>query len=110
RLTLGRADRTSVLAAVEAEAADAAPVDLAHRGGRRSAPMPEDGRGGGHPLLGSTAPRIRVALWPPNPNEFESTGARSTGRGRPATTSSPMSSPIWSRLAVGGMSSSRSEH
>ena len=29
----------------------------------------------------STRPRIRVALWPPNPNEFDSTGLRSIGRG-----------------------------
>ena len=54
--------------------------------------------------------RIRVALWPPKPNEFDSTGVALDRPGRaPKTTSRPMSSPIFSRLAVGGTMPSRSD-
>ena len=43
-----------------------------------------------------------MTLWPPNPNEFDSAGLGATDRGSPCTTSSWMSSPSRSRLAVGG--------
>ena len=48
---------------------------------------------------------IRLALWPPKPNEFDIAGPAGTARGAPATTSSWMSSPSRSRFAVGGTSS-----
>ena len=77
----------------------------------RGAAMPEDGRAAGaSPGRRRPGARISVALWPPNPNEFESTGVRlDRPRGSPDTTSRPMSSPICSRLAVGGTTPSRSD-
>src|SRR5262249_6078007 len=49
-----------------------------------------------------------VALWPPNPNEFDRAGARSIDRGSPWTTSiSGTSSPSRWWFAVGGTSPSR---
>ena len=50
----------------------------------------------------SPAVRTRVALCPPKPNEFEIAGRVADLARRPATTSSSMSSPTRSRLAVGG--------
>ena len=71
---LGGADGAEVLAAVDAEPADGAAVDLARARGRRcrcGARRAGVGRADGH---SGSRRRISVALWPPNPNEFESTG------------------------------------
>ena len=101
RLALGGADRAPVLAAVEAEPAHLAAVELHEAGIDGGAAVPEDGRAvGGRDH--STGARMSAALCPPNPNEFDSTGVAPISRTSPETMSRPMSSPICSRLAVGG--------
>ena len=81
------ADGAAVLASVEAEPHDPAPVELAERRVDRVAAMPEDGRrrrGLDHPVGGA---RISVALWPPKPNEFDITTSTWASRDWLGTTS-----------------------
>ena len=75
----GGADRAAVLAAVEVEPADLPAVEIPEGRLDCLAPASEDGRRGrglDHSADGwSAGVRISVALWPPKPNEFDSTGA-----------------------------------
>src|SRR5262249_51786744 len=106
RLAFRRADGADVLPTFDAEGADDAAVDLAHPGRRRVAAATDDRcwlAQVGQALGTSTS----VALCPPNPNQFESTGLLPISRAVPITTSRPMSSPMCSRLAVGGAIPSR---
>src|SRR5687767_12340141 len=93
----GRADGSPVLPAVEAEEGDVASLEPADGGGGRGAgatghrqPEREAAatrfEGEGH----RGGPTTSVALWPPNPKEFDSTGP-CTERGDPAITSRAMS-------------------
>src|SRR5205085_3787039 len=84
-------------------AVDGRPV---HRGRDRGEILALGRRGRGrHPWAGR---KTMVALWPPKPNEFDSTGAAATLRGAPATTSIGASSGSEaSKLAVGGTTPSR---
>ena len=85
RVSFGGADRTTVLAAVEAEAARRSAVEL--REPRiaallRCPKMGVDAAGSVNRRGITPPPRASgIALWPPNPNEFDSTGPEPTACG-----------------------------
>src|SRR5690606_11424683 len=96
----------------ELEPGHRAPVDLAETGDhgvrsggtdRRHGP-----RGERHHRAG-WASSTRDALWPPNPNELESTVAPAVGRGRSRTRSTAGSTSGSHRFATGGTRPTRAE-
>src|SRR5581483_6602199 len=89
-LALDLAHGAVVLAAGEAEPPHRAAVELADVGldGRVASRGEREQR---RRWPQRPAPRTRVALWPPNPNEFDSTGLGSMVWGAPDTTSMGMS-------------------